>query len=397
MLTVRKIGKSFYADLLKGSTRIRGAFGTPNKDAAYRLARKLDNALADGPDSELWLELRKLLPQATFARFAEYVGWREKQLPTWIDLRRSFEAHLEQRIAIGKFRESTAERYKHTLREFEAFLAEQKITLLQDITKPIVEAFKVWRKARIKGRKFARGGTSITLDAAVLHRAFAFALENEMILRNPVRMEGRPGENPEGGAEPFTADELSRLRDKAGDDLLTFLLLRHTGLRGGDAVALTWAEVHFDRKEIERVTQKRKKKVIIPIQTELLFALETECDKRNPEPTDRVLINPATGEPMTRPRLYERVLALGRRAGVADAHPHRFRDTLAVDMLSKGATPYFVAKMLGDIIETVEKHYAPFVPELRERLRRILESEGGLEDSEKYSVKHPSRMTAKVM
>ena len=43
-------------------------------------------------------------------------------------------------------------------------------------------------------------------------------------------------------------------------------------------------------------------------------------------------------------------------------------------MLCRGATPYDVAKILGDTIETVEQHYAPFVPELRERVRRILES-----------------------
>ena len=68
-------------------------------------------------------------------------------------------------------------------------------------------------------------------------------------------------------------------------------------------------------------------------------------------------------------------MAMGRRAGVANSNPHRFRDSLAVEMLCRGATPYDVAKMLGDSIETVEQHYAPFVPELRERVRRILESD----------------------
>ena len=75
------------------------------------------------------------------------------------------------------------------------------------------------------------------------------------------------------------------------------------------------------------------------------------------------------------------MLALGRRAGVPNAHPHRFRDTLAVDMLSRGATPYDVAKMLGDTIETVERHYTPFVKELRERVRSILENGTGLEST----------------
>ena len=276
-----------------------------------------------------------------------------------------------------------------TLREFESFLTEQRTTRLQDITKPIVESFKVWRVERIKRRRFARGATGLVLDAAILHRVFAFAVENEMIVKNPVRMEGRPGENPEHGAEPFTAHDLSRLRDHAGEDLFTFLLLRWTGLRGSDAVSVTWREVHFDGKEIERITQKRKKRVILPIQTELLFALEAEWERRKPDLSDRVLLNPLTGKPLTRPRLYHRMLALGKRAGVPDAHPHRFRDTLAVDMLTRGANPYDVAKMLGDTIETVEKHYTPFVRELRERVRMILETGTGLENQSKILPSDP--------
>jgi hypothetical protein len=38
-----------------------------------------------------------------------------------------------------------------------------------------------------------------------------------------------------------------------------------------------------------------------------------------------------------------------------------------------------VAKLLGDTVDTVEKHYAPFVRELRERARRIMETGEGLE------------------
>jgi integrase len=202
-----------------------------------------------------------------------------------------------------------------------------------------------------------------------------------MILRNPVRMEGRPGENPQRGAEPFTGVELSRLREHAGVDLLAFSLLRWTGFRGSDAVSVSWNEVHLDQKEIERVTQKRKKKVVVPIQVELLFALEAEYASRKPQGSDRVLLNPSTGKPLTRPRLYHRMLALGKRAGVMNAHPHRFRDTLAVDMLLRGGSPYDVAKILGDTIDTVERHYMPFVKELRDRVRVLLDNGSGLESS----------------
>ena len=46
-----------------------------------------------------------------------------------------------------------------------------------------------------------------------------------------------------------------------------------------------------------------------------------------------------------------------------NAHRHRFRDSFAVDLLSRGASPYDVAKLLGDTVETAERHYAPFVRE----------------------------------
>jgi integrase len=384
MLTVRKREKTFHADLVRGHVHVvRGSLGTRNREAAHRLIHKMETALSEGPESPLWRELRALLPEETFSRFADYACVKLRQLPTWEDLKAAFNIHREQRIKLGKFAQSSFDRYESTIREFSTFLSVQNVALLQDIDRALVERFKVWRVERINKRKFSRGATGLVLDAAVLHRVFSFAVENEMILKNPVRMEGTPGENPTNGAEPLTGVELSRMREHAGADMLSFLLLRWSGLRGVDAVKLTWAEVQLDREEIERVTQKRRKRVILPLHTELLFALEVEHGRLKPQPADRVLMNPATGEPMTRPTLYRRMVALGKRAGVSNANPQRFRDTLAVDMLSRGASPYDVAKVLGDTIDTVEKHYTPFVKELRDRVRHILRTGIGLEEAAK--------------
>jgi integrase len=200
-----------------------------------------------------------------------------------------------------------------------------------------------------------------------------------MVSKNPVRLEGRPGESAETGAQPFKAAELTKLQEAAGQDLLAFLLLRWTGLRGSDVVGLQWCEIDWETREINRLTLKCRQQVILPIHQELFFALEVERDRRRPRPDERVLLNPETNRPLTRPHFYRRMLALGRRGQVLDAHPHRFRDTFAVDLLSRGASPYDVAKLLGDTVETLEDHYAPFVRELRERARRIMETGKGLE------------------
>lgn len=78
---------------------------------------------------------------------------KERQAPTWEDLRKAFEAHLAQRVVIGKFRESTLARYKVALRDFGVFLQERNVTLLDDITRLVTESFKAWKIERINGKR----------------------------------------------------------------------------------------------------------------------------------------------------------------------------------------------------------------------------------------------------
>jgi integrase len=365
-----------------GSKRIQASLGTRNHDNAVLYSRSVERALVEGPTSEEWPRLRNLLPASVFEKLSalvEYVEQPVQRPPEWEDLRAAFAAESGRRIALGKLRDSTWARYQNTLAEFQEFIKQAQISQLADITRTVVERFKVWRVDRIKKRKFSRGGTGLSLDAAILHRVFSYGIELEMVMRNPVRMEGRPGADPKNGAQPFKAEELLRLRDVAGSDLLMFLVLRWTGLRGSDVVRLRWDEIDFQSGEITRLTLKRQKRVVIPMHTELSFALEAEAQRRSPLPNETVLLNPSTGAPLTRPRLYERMLALGRRAGVPDAHPHRFRDTFCVDLLARGVNPYNVSRLMGVTVEMLEKHYAPFVPELRDRVRTALEIGPGLE------------------
>lgn len=364
--------------------RVRLSLGTMNSDAANLLHSRIERALAEGPGSPLWRELRGVLPADTFEKLAAIAGHTTEEIPetlkdSWQDLAAKFSAWTRQRVALDKLRESTRARYDQTSAVFGVFLASRRIVALDEITRAVVEDFKAWRLTRVLSKKNSRGGRGVVLDVAILHRIFGYAIECELATRNPVRLEGRPGDEPERGSQPFKAAELTKLRQAAGADMLAFLLLRWTGLRGSDAVGLRWEEIDWETREINRLTLKRRKRVLLPLHQELLFALEVERDRRQPHPEDRVLLNPATAQPLTRPRLYERMLALGRRAGVLESHPHRFRDTFAVDLLSRGASPYDVAKLLGDTVETIEKHYAPFVRELRERARRIMETGEGLE------------------
>jgi len=85
-----------------------------------------------------------------------------------------------------------------------------------------------------------------------------------------------------------------------------------------------------------------------------------------------------------------------RQAAKEDAHPHRYRDSFAVDLLARGATPYDVAKLLGDTVATIEKHYAPFVKELRERARRRMENGEGFGESRLHDFSQPVAKTDRI-
>jgi integrase len=220
---------------------------------------------------------------------------------------------------------------------------------------------------------------------------FNFAVSKQMMVKKPIdlRNESKPGKNPKNGARPFNAEELTSLRESAGEDMFMVLLLRWTGLRGSDALGLRWENVHFNRGtngEIEVMTQKRSKLAIIPLSTQLREALEEVHQARKPRKDDRVLYNPETEKPFTsRSRLYERAKALGIRAGVERVTPHCFRDTFACDMLARGEDIYGVAKMLADTVDTVEKHYAQFVLAARDAAQHRMDNGLGIEERGKLA------------
>ena len=64
---------------------------------------------------------------------------------------------------------------------------------------------------------------------------------------------------------------------------------------------------------------------------------------------------------------WRTMAAVFRQAGVKAAHPHRFRHTLASELLGKGGTLGEVAAILGDSAVTISRYYAKWTPEYQDR------------------------------
>ena len=163
------------------------------------------------------------------------------------------------------------------------------------------------------------------------------------------------------------------------------------------AVRLGWEHIHFDRGvngEVEILTQKRGKVAIIPLSTELRNALDELRCERKPHADDRVLFNPCTKQPFpSRIRLSVHVKALCRRAGVKGS-AHCFRNTFACDMLAKGNGIYEVAQMLADTVETVQKHYAQFVPAARDAAQVKMDTVVGIEGQAQIAQQRGKKVVA---
>jgi integrase len=162
---------------------------------------------------------------------------------------------------------------------------------------------------------------------------------------------------------PFTSDEILRMDavEKTSEDDLVYKLFRHTGMRRSDVADLKWTAIDWSAKVLTWTTRKQRKQVVIPLVPVLYEALEK---KYTPELNH--VLESGYGP------IYGIIKGIGEAAKVEDCHPHRFRTTLATELLAKGATLFDVAAILGDTPATVDRYYGAHTQEQRERIRDIM-------------------------
>ena len=170
---------------------------------------------------------------------------------------------------------------------------------------------------------------------------------------------------------PYTRDEMSALlaacgqytdwHGHAGQEnacrLRAFILFaRYSALRIGDA-----ASCAVDRLSGNRLflyTQKTGVPVYVPLPPFVVEALEA-C----PRISERYWFWTGVGSKETLAGNWRRTFRrLCKIAGVQGGHPHRFRDTQAVELLLDGMPIERVSVLLGhSSVKITERHYAPWV------------------------------------
>lgn len=354
-------GDTYQFDHAVAGRRVRCSLGTHETKVAERLVKRISLAIADGPKSPLWADLKPSLPKSSYRILTTTIG---VQLPPDLhEFEKRYLLHLGRRVQTGNLSERSRALYESAARRFFLEMARYFVRKMDAITPGIIDDYYVWRKEDI----LAKGGSgrSLIFESSVLSSIFTYAVEEGVIETSPLKRRPKPDAEPRG-AEPFSPAEL-KLMDlsyKTPQERLIYGLFRWTGLRCSDVADLRWSAINWHDRTLTWRTRKRGKLVTIPIVDPLLKLLRTA----RIEGADTILGGPDTQ------KLYKVIREIGKRNFIENASPHRFRDTMAVTMLGRGATIYDVAKMLGDTVETIEKHYAPFTKELQERVRGILEA-----------------------
>jgi integrase len=390
--------------------RIRWSLGTKKHGEAQNRADWIVRCISEGPVSSVWPTLKDVLPARTFEMLAKLVGYAPvveapKVEPTWNDLRDSYVAALDAKILNGDFSESSKRNYLQTLKEFDSFVALRGLSTATQITEDVVAEFKLWRKKSIlaksnSGKECKRLSFDLTVLRAVWNHSNSkpWLKAGFQSIENPwpvMTKENKPGAKPEDRTQPFSGMELAKMRTSAaaktytdsqgreyklehGTDLLAFELMLRTGLRRCDCATLLWKNVNLETNMLSVRARKNGEEILMPIHSALAAVLRAEKSRRNPLPTETVLVNPLLGSAYDKDGkgLYRRINAIGERLGVEDVRPHRFRCSFAVDSLLKGVKLNEVARLLGDTVDTVVKHYLPMCDALSQSTRETLERNG---------------------
>lgn len=267
-------------------------------------------------------------------------------------------------------------KYTNALDQLTAFCETEQIDSLHELTAEKLDRFRA-------GRTISQVTSSKELE--LLRVFFKFCFNRSWTKENPAGKIELPRNLKPNDVVPYTPAELTailmacdrigkrqyeRLRARA-----MILIFRYTALRIGDVAFLAKDRISpdGDRWRIFLRTEKSGQPVFLPVPPDLKAALDNvPAPMTNVE--SRYFFWNGTGKLETHKGHMHRLLnAVFNKSGVKDAHPHRFRHTLATELLGRGATFEEVADILGNSPAIVRKHYGKWSAARQSRIDSLME------------------------
>ena len=266
-----------------------------------------------------------------------------------------------------KLAANTVTSYTKTLDHLMAFLPGKPLSAVD------LDALSQFRSSRATVTS-----NTATKEIFSLRAFFEFCRKRKWVAENPAS-DLKPPKADMLPTMPFSTDEINailaacdRIEDNQGLEVsrtrvrarALILTLLYSGFRISDAIQLERSAIDMRTGRLFIRMMKTREPLYIRLPQIVLDALAAlPVESKYFFWSGKSKLSCSVGNAR---RTVERLLAL---ADVSDGHPHRFRDTFSVELLTQGADLRTVQLLLGHTsIRTTEKHYAPFVAAMQEGL-----------------------------
>lgn len=241
--------------------------------------------------------------------------------------------------------QKTIDRYKYILKK-----------MLDEIHAPVRSITTYHLRAYLmdtKNRGLSDG--SIEGIRSIMSSYFGWLWKEGLIERNPCANIG-PIKCKKQIRLPFSAEEIERLKESCGTlrdkALISFLL--STGCRISEVCSLNREDIDFSNLEC-KVLGKGNKERTVYIDTVTAMLLKRYFRQRTDQ--DAALFIGKGTDRISPQGVRARLNTIADRAGVENVHPHRFRRTLATNLINRGMPIQEVASILGhDKIDTTMRY-----------------------------------------
>lgn len=196
-----------------------------------------------------------------------------------------------------------------------------------------------------------RGIKKITIDnrRRNLSSFFSWMVREEYIDKSPMlkikkiksEIEVKP---------PFSDQEVEKLKNAASQTrdyqrdraLIEFLLT--TGCRVSEVIGVDLKNMNFVKQECIVHGKGNKERKVYISDTSMLYLQEYIMNRKYPSD---ILFTNRFGNRWSKQSIEKIVKSIAKKAGVENAHPHRFRRTFATNALNKGMAVQSLQKILG--------------------------------------------------